>query len=213
MVIKLKNLAKTSQYFWKYRHLVDFSIWSRYLASANEAHRAFYPLFVKSEGMASIFEFGCASGPNLKRVLSECDLEFFFGVDINRKAIQIARNQEWSCSTCFHTELEPDILRSTLLKHDKLRFDLGIYDRVLYLLDADETHRHFESVTPMLSTVLIDDFHSDSHESNGVYHSKNYEKILSRFGFVLQTSEISQHLIRDDFFKNCAKRLVFRRGA
>ena len=79
--------------------------------------------------------------------------------------------------------------------------------------DADETHRHFESVTPMLSTVLIDDFHSDSHESNGVYHSKNYEKILSRFGFVLQTSEISQHLIRDDFFKNCAKRLVFRRGA
>jgi hypothetical protein len=213
MLVKLKKSVKTSQCFWKYRHLVDFSIWSRYLESANRAQRAFYPFFVNRERITSIFEFGCASGPNLRRILSESDLDLFFGVDVNTKAIQVAGNQEWSCATYFRTELDTDILRAILLEHDKTEFDLGIYDRVLYLLDIEETNRHFESVAPILSTVVIDDFHADSFESNGVYCSKNYEKILSRFGFVLSSSDSSEHPIRDDFFRSCAKRLVFRRVA
>lgn len=211
MFQKLKNVVKTRQWFWKYRHFLDFSVWSRYLESANQPHRVFYPAFVKREGIRSVFELGCASGPNLKCIASECDLDFFFGVDVNRRAIQLANAQDWSCPTYFRTELDADTLASTLHVHQRDRFDLGIYDRILYLLDTNQAIDHFELVAPMLSTVVIDDFHADSIQSNGVYYSKNYKTILSRFGFVLSTSAASQHPIRDDFFNQCARRLVFRR--
>lgn len=211
MFAKLKDAVKTRQWFWRYRHFLDFSVWSRYLESANQPHRAFYSEFAKRESITSVFELGCASGPNLKCISTECDLDFFVGIDINRKAIQLAKNQEWSCPVYFSTEVDSENVASTLRMYKRVRFDLGIYDRVLYLLDANQTVDHFELVAPMLSIVVIDDFHSDALKSNGVYYSKNYESILNQFGFVLSTSEISQQLIRDDFFAQCARRLVFRR--
>ena len=99
-----------------------------------------------------------------------------------------------------------------LSNHGIDRFDLAIYDRVLYLMDADTVEKHFAVFGSLLDQVIIDDFHNtDAIRTNGAYFTKNYKTILSKHGFGLNADEPSEHPVKELFFAENARRLIFKK--
>ena len=148
----LKNRVKTSQLFWRYRHLIDPGVWQTYHADHATKRRQFYANYMQREELRSVFEFGCASGPNLQNIINHLDSDasqdvekgdtltdhdtqplVIVGYDVNRKAIEMARAHLAADTRLFLDTLDVRQLAAFLSQHRFNRFDLAIYDRVLYL--------------------------------------------------------------------------------
>ena len=112
----------------------------------------------------------------------------------------------------FVDTLRPAELVMFLSDHGIDRFDLAIYDRVLYLMDADTVDKHFAMISSLLDQVIIDDFHNTgATRTNGAYCTKNYKTILDKYGFELDADEPSEHLAHEPFFQKNARRLIFKK--
>ena len=167
--------VKTSHFFWRYRHLIDSGVWQTYHADHAAKRREFYANYMQREGLRSVFEFGCASGPNLQNIVDHLDVDaaqdggmladrhdrrlIVVGYDINRRAIEMARAHLAADTRLFVDTLDVGQLAAFLSQHRIDRFDLAIYDRVLYLLDYDTANAHFEMVADFLEHIVVDDFH------------------------------------------------------
>ena len=213
MISLVKNFLKTNKYFWKYRHVIDKNVWSDYYASYHSNRRNFYSEYVNKAKFNSVFEFGCASGPNLKNTQSFSNRKIFcFGYDINIEAIKFARKNFDNRISFFTHVLDKLLLERKLQEWGLESFDFAIYDRVLYLLTEASVLEHFEKYGSLFGTLVIDDFHnSDFMDSNDAYQSKNYEEILMRYGFELIDNTKSEHIASDGFFERSARRLVFQK--
>ena len=227
----LKNKIKTSHFFWRYRHLVDPSVWRSYHADHVTERRRFYADYMRREGLRSVFEFGCASGPNLQSIIDHLDAGthqgaepnasqpdrhvpslIVAGYDINRKAVAVAQEHLAAETRLFVDELNERRLAAFLSRNRADRFDLAIYDRVLYLLDADAVDAHFKMLAGLLEHVVIDDFHhAGDARTNGAYFTKDYVALLGEHGFELVADEASEHPAREPFFEENARRLILRK--
>ena len=212
MIKNVKNYIKTNKYFWQYRQWFDKEVWASYLADSTSSRRDFYSDFVLKKKLKSVFEFGCASGPNLKNIRDNVSHEvYLFGYDINRAALKLARQSLGDYRTHFTNNIEDGELYDSIMSLGIERFDLAIYDRVLYLIDEETVKKHFTITADLVRYIVIDDFHSSiAQETNGVYFSKNYVEILGACGFEIKELNDSKHLVSDNFFKKTAKQLVFR---
>lgn len=209
----LKNKIKVNKTFWMYRHLLQKDIWLNYYDSYSDNRRFFYSKLVSKKKFRTVFEFGSASGPNLKNIELFCSHKtFLFGFDINKKAIAFAKNK-FDPKTSFFTHIITEAILNDKFKDWGIyNFDLAIYDRVLCLLSEEDVVKHFAKFSKYFSFLVIDDFHNFEFEDmNDAYKSKNYEKILSNFNFKLTVNEKSEHLISDEFFDKNARRLVFQK--
>ena len=81
------NLSKT-KFFWKYRHLYDPTVWESYREDYGSSRRKCYSDLIKKYKLKSVFEFGCASGPNYLSIKSNHPEIIFFGYDISISAIK-----------------------------------------------------------------------------------------------------------------------------
>ena len=172
----LKNRVKVSGFFWRFRHLIHSDVWLKYFESYTLGRRHFYSRFVSRELCNTIFEFGCASGPNLKNIeVYTTRATYSCGYDINKSAIEFAKKQFDPKRSVFLTRISESDLREQLFDWGFDAFDLAIYDRVLYLLSDREVFAHFSEYQGLLTTVVIDDFHnSQIKDSEGSYESKDY---------------------------------------
>jgi SAM-dependent methyltransferase len=84
--IVIVNTIKKSVFYWKYRHLFQRKVWENYLSDYLNDRRQFYKRFVEEYSISSVFEFGCASGPNYLTIKDS--IKYFFGFDISRAAIK-----------------------------------------------------------------------------------------------------------------------------
>ena len=211
MINQIKNYIKTNKYFWQYRQWFDKEVWASYLADSTSSRRNFYSEFVLKENFKSVFEFGCASGPNLKNIRDNVSSDvYLLGYDINKSALKLARQRFGDPNTQFTDNIENGELNNRAISLGGKRFDLAIYDRVLYLMDEEATKTHFMTTADLFRYIVIDDFHSSSaQETNGVYFSKNYIEILGACGFEIKELNVSKHLASDIFFEKTAKQLVF----
>jgi len=227
----LKNRIKTSHVFWRYRHLVDPGVWQSYHADHATERRRFYANYMQREDLRSVFEFGCASGPNLRNIVDHLDAGaaqdvenggmlagrhgrplIVVGYDVNRKAVEMARAHLAADTRLFVDTLDVRQLAAFLSQHRIDRFDLAIYDRVLYLLDQDTVDAHFGMVADLLEHIVVDDFHhAGEARTNGAYLTKNYVELLNTHGFELAAEEASEHPAREPFFEENARRLIFRK--
>ena len=92
VLASIKNRIKVSGLFWKFRHIVHGNIWSNYYESYTAKRRHFHSCFVGEESCNTIFEFGCASGPNLKNIeVYSNRATYCCGYDINKAAVEFAK--------------------------------------------------------------------------------------------------------------------------
>ena len=214
MLKKFNNLITNKKFYWKLRHLIKPNVWSIYYSDSQSKRRQFYSQFIQQNNLINIFEFGCGSGPNLFNIDKNVPWNlFYFGYDISSKAIKFAKKKSLKETYYFTSKISPEIITSKLDKWKIKKFDLAIYDRVLYLLSEYEIKKHFKTYKDYMNYLIIDDFHnSENKEKNDTYFSKNYESILVDFGFKLKRNEPSGHATGEDvFFKRNARRLIFER--
>ena len=214
MLKRLKDFIITKKFYWKFRHLISPKVWETYFEDSLTKRRDFYSSYIIDKNFQNIFEFGCASGPNLFNIDKNVPWNlFYFGYDISKKAIKLAQKKSPKDYYFFTTKISPKIINFKLNNWKIKKFDLAIYDRVLYLLSENEIKKHFERYKDYISNLIIDDFHnSETIETNNAYYSKNYEIILLEFGFKLKKNDPSEHIIgNDDFFIKNARRLIFEK--
>ena len=214
MLKKFKNFIINKKFYWKLRHLISPNVWLHYYENSASKRRNFYSEFIQIKNIKAIFEFGCASGPNLFNIDNNVPWDlYYFGYDISSAAIKYAREKTKINSYFFSTKISYKFFKSKLNYWKIKKFDLSIYDRVLYLLSEIEVRSHFEEYKEFMNFLIIDDFHnSNKKENNIAYFSKNYEKILVDFGFKLIKNEPSAHESgNEDFFKRNARRLIFEK--
>ena len=214
MLNKFKNKLKNTSFFWRFRHLIQADTWLLYYNDYVTERRNFYTQCVKKYKCNTVFEFGCASGPNLKNIeIGSPDKTFLFGVDVSKAAIEFAKDKFNPQTSFFSHKISERQIETKLAEWRYSFFDLAIYDRVLCLLTEKEISDHFSRFNNYLKVVVIDDFHnSQNTETNGKYTTRNYEDILANFGFQLVALETSEHLLGDDtFFAKNAKRIVFKK--
>ena len=214
MIEVIKNLLRTKKIYWKYRHILNSEVWETYYKNSYDKRRNFYSKYVYQNNLNTIFEFGCASGPNLFNIYKNIEWDInYFGYDISNEAIKFANNKLKKRTHFFTNKLNKESLNYKLNKWGKKKFDLSIYDRVLYLLSEKEIKEHFSEYKDYFSKLIIDDFHNSKFEDrNESYFSKNYEIILLSIGFKLIKNEASEHLIgNDNFYQRSARRLIFEK--
>ena len=214
MLKTLKNFLIYKKFYWKLRHLISPKVWSTYYSDGESKRRDFYYKFIQKNQLKTIFEFGCASGPNLFSIEKNIPWNlFYFGYDISSKAIEFAEKKSQKDSYFFTTKISPKIISTKLDNWKAKKFDLAIYDRVLYLLSENEIKKHFEKYKDYMTYLIIDDFHnSETKEKNEAYFSKNYEMILLKFGFQLKKNDPSEYIVGNDkFFIRNSRRLIFKK--
>ena len=214
MFKRLKDIIITRKFYWKLRHLISPKVWETYFEDSLTKRRDFYSSYIIYKNFKNIFEFGCASGPNLFNIDKNVPWKlFYFGYDISTKAIKLAQKKSSKDYYFFTNKISPKIVKLKLNSWKIKKFDLAIYDRVLYLLSENEVKKHFENYKDYISNLIIDDFHnSKTKETNNAYYSKDYEMILLEFGFKLKKNDPSEHIIgNDEFFIRNARRLIFEK--
>tara|TARA_B100001057_G_C22849123_1_gene950245 strand:- start:1398 stop:2036 length:639 start_codon:yes stop_codon:yes gene_type:complete len=211
-MLKIKNTLinsiKKSSFFWKYRDLFQRKIWDTYFDDSNSKRRTFYKEFIKQNNIKSVFEFGCASGPNYLTIKNH--VKYFFGYDISKGAIKkISNIVDKKSRIKFSTNLLG--IREFLNINKLNEFDLAIYDRVLYLLSEKQTLNHFNIYGNLFKYIIIDDFHSLEFLSDeeDYIRAKNYIDILGNFELVYSIK--SGHRSWNSFTKKTARILIFKK--
>lgn len=211
-MLKIKNFIvntiKKSVFYWKYRNFFQRKVWDNYLSDYKNKRRQFYNSFIEEYRINSVFEFGCASGPNYLAIKNS--IKYFFGYDISRAAIKKISNVVGKKSVVkFSSDLD-DIIE--FLKFNKLnKFDLAIYDRVLYLLSEKQILNHFKVYGNLFEYIIIDDFHSleSLTDEENYINTKNYIDILDNFKLINSFS--SSHKVWNQFTKKTAQVLIFKK--
>ena len=207
LIIFLENKFKKSKIYRKLRHLYDRNIWLKYINDSNSSKRDFYKIFVKENKVNSVFEFGCASGPNYLKLKHQID--YYFGFDISNSAISAAKNKiETSKKIIFSSELNE---YKKYLKQNNLNvFDMAIYDRVLYLLNEKEIKIHFKQHSNKFKYIIINDFFNEKkiNDNEGYLTTNNFSDALVNFSLIQMID--SKHSAWNNFTKDYAKILFYK---
>ena len=76
----------------------DNKVWEAYYHDSSKERREFYSIYIKEKKLDTIFEFGCASGPNLFHIDKNVTWDFYyFGYDVSLEAIKFARKKTLNC--------------------------------------------------------------------------------------------------------------------
>ncbi len=209
LYVLIRNSISKTKLFWKYRHLFQPQVWRSYKSDQDNLRRLFYSNFLKTNNLNSIFEFGCASGPNFFSIKKELEDIYFFGYDISIQAIKTVNYNSSNIKYNFTHKLSPKSLEEFIKKNNIDNFDLAIFDRVLYMIDQKTTRLIFNIYSKYFKYIIIDDFHSDNPcwDKEKYIFSKNYIDILDDYHF--QIIDIDDSQLPSSTAKKYAKRLIF----
>jgi SAM-dependent methyltransferase len=185
MTIKSRILRKiiSSSFFWEIRHLFQ----PDWIEHYDTAHKdiSFIINFVKDNNIKSVLDFGCASGSTLKKLKKFDQNILVYGVDINKKAIDYCNKKFkniFKDGFFFASKLRKDEIQEFLNKSNINRFDIIIFDRVLYCLD-DKSIFDVLDVIGESSYIFIDDFYKNENIKNFGYLHRNWDEILNYYSF------------------------------
>ena len=204
------NIAKTN-IFWRFRHIVQPDVWTSYKNDSLNIRRKFYSKFLKQHSLKSVFEFGCASGPNFFSIKNQMNEIYFFGFDISKKAIKSIGYDKESLRYFFTYNLKKTEIINYLKRNNLKTFDLAIFDRVLYMISEKRIKFFFSKYSDYYKYVIIDDFHAEKPrwDKEKYIYSKNYVAILNQFNYKI--IEIKDSELPSSTAKKYAKRLIFKR--
>lgn len=183
-----KKIALEGEKYWRDRKADDSRMdwrndggnWiEEYVASVDHPHRDLIIEALKSfDSFAGLIEIGCNAGPNLLRVQMAYPETQLAGVDINKPAIERAR------------ELLPKALLynapAKKLPFDDMSFDICLVDAVLMYADDDSIHPIISEMTRVTrrGIILVEWYDQKEHVKD--YHwARDYPSLLSMYGFDL----------------------------
>ena len=210
LITILKRKIISSSFFWKVRHFFQPSWIDSY---NNKVTSKFYFDFISENNISSILDFGCATGGLLYDLNKENPDLVSYGIDVNIKALD-ACNKKFKLVTnsdsafFFDQEVNPDNLNLFLKKNNLNKFDLIVFDRVLYCLNESAILSLLDSFADLTDKILIDDFEiSREFETQG-YNHRDWISLLEKFNF---KNTINLPTIYTKVNKANARTLIFQK--
>ena len=179
----------SSSLFWKLRHIVQPK-WILDYAKAKK-NITFIENLVSEKNIISILDFGCASGRTLFKIKEANPHIKIYGVDINEKAIDYCKNHAENYFTegyYFSSELNVKELLSFLKNHNLSKFDLIIFDRVLYCLGELKIADILKKIKDISLFIYLDDFCLSSDRKYIGYVHRDWINIFKKEGYDCQIS-------------------------
>lgn len=174
----------SSSLFWKVRHLVQPKWISNYAKAKKNI--SFIENLVSEENVKSILDFGCASGRTLFKIKEANPHIKIYGVDINRKAIDYCKDHAktyFNDGYYFSSELSKNELISFLKNHNLTKFDLILFDRVLYCLGEVQIADIIKKIKDVSSLIYLDDFCLPSNTKYIGYVHRDWINIFKKEGY------------------------------
>jgi ubiquinone/menaquinone biosynthesis C-methylase UbiE len=92
-IIEYYFFPRWQNLYWKWRHIYDPNWADNYLRTVYHPHRnQIIKAILKFQPVNSIAEIGCASGPNIIRLVKAFPNKRIIGVDISHRAIKLAKS-------------------------------------------------------------------------------------------------------------------------
>ena len=175
----------SSSAFWRIRHLVQPKWVSNY-AKANKNIAIIEDLLLEND-IKSILDFGCASGRMLFKIKEVNPNIKIYGVDINKKAIKYCKNyadnNHFNGGYHFSSVLNKNELYQFLDNNDLSKFDLIVFDRVLYCLNERQIINIIQIINNISSLIYIDDFYSSNSSTYIGYVHRDWINIFKKNGY------------------------------
>ena len=207
IINKIARKIASSIFFWRIRHLFQ----PNWILSYEEKDSSYILDIVKKYKCKTILDFGCASGKTLEDIKDVSPYNFYvYGIDINIAAINFCRNKfskKYNSGFMFNNHFDTKSLREFLLSNKKEKFDLMIFDRVLYCMDDKTLWSFFANACSFTNMIFIDDFDCQNSEYKSEYKHRDWSKILAKFNFklILKTETCYQKVD-----KASAKSMIFK---
>ena len=204
------DFLRSRSLYWKFRHLFEPSVWQVYQESATFDKCQYFSDFVVNHDVTSVFEYGCASAPNLINIAANVDKPVeLIGFDINSAAIKLAKK---TLPFGFFFSKKSHLFEF-LAQRNTPHLDLVIFDRVLYLLSDREIYNILTLLSGKARYMIIDDSHSDLISDHGSfpYPLRNYVDLFSEYSCL--NIDDSQHSAHQDNTLSFAKRIVLELSA
>ena len=192
MILKLDSFTKyikrkviSSPKYWKIRHFIEPSWVSAY---EHKKTNEFYFDYLKKSSFNSLLDFGCATGKTMYDLKLKFPDLLSYGIEINENALSRAEHifsniDNTGRSFSFQSKLNESDIKIFLKTHSLKRFDLAIFDRVLYCLSDKEINDIFLIVTKFVNEVFIDDFMYDQSFKGIGYKHRKWNEIFAKFDF------------------------------
>ncbi len=176
-------MKSTNQHkeYWAKRK-IDWN--QAYTSTADHPHRELIIQVLKEFAFMSLFEMGCASGPNLLRIQKEWSGLLLGGIDINEDAIAEAKRVLPRHKSRFMVEDVTDPYMS-----DK-SVDMILTDMVLIYVGKDKIDFTLSEIKRIARTgAVFCEFHHPSFlkrlglKLTSGYNAHDYKKLLKKHGF------------------------------
>lgn len=182
----LKEYFTSHPIFWRNRHLVNKNWFHGSFNDWDSPRRKLYQNLVLEEDIDSVFEFGCASGPNLYGILKYTPCKRVIGYDISKPSISYGLerfSEQFDNSRYFlSTKINKSMFKNQIV-------GLAIFDRVLCQMSNDLVRSHFDQYSKFYQRVLVEEFLGKTkfshhniwvHDIDSIMYSNGFELVWSR---------------------------------
>ena len=198
--------------FWRFRHLFQPGFIKNYIEKDTSYMEA---LILKLPNIYSVLDYGCATGTLLFNLKSKQDNLITAGIDINPKMLAYASKKFQKSPLhegdyIFLSELNEDALTLFMKRHGLKKFDVAIFDRVLFCIDLESINKIFYQVSKISDYIIIDDFNEEDilRIQKMDYTHRDWARILKKFNFLISEELESPY----PMVHGCkAKRMIFKK--
>lgn len=198
--------------FWRLRHLFQPGFIKNYIEKDTSDMEA---LILKLPNIDSVLDYGCATGTLLFNLKSKKNNLITAGIDINPRMLAYAskkfqRSSLFEGGYIFLSELNEDSLTLFMKKHSLQKFDVAIFDRVLFCIDLKSINKIFNQLSKVSEYIIIDDFCEEDilPIQKMDYIHRDWASILKRFNFLISEEFDSPYPL----VQGCkAKRMIFKK--
>lgn len=172
--------SRADKWYWKFRHVIDPK-WAESYVSSQSLEHSHRKLLVETISryapFASLFEIGCASGPNLFLIAQKFPDTTLTGIDISTRAVEKGRawfaekgiqNTSFSVGGFEHLSPIPD-----------KSFDIVISDATLLYADPEQMKKIAPDMIRIArKAIILVEQHTDDEPFYNSHWIHNYKNIF-----------------------------------
>ncbi len=178
--------TESDKFYWRFRHIFQDKNWAeKYISPETlekSRHKPLFQTITRHAPFQKVFEFGCASGPNLILLSKKFPETEFWGIDISKSAIKIGK-EHVAKNKISNVHLETGSI-GALKKFPDNDFDIVFTDAVLIYIGPEKVKEVLnELIRIAKKSIILVEWRNDKHHAYEADHwSYNWEMLFKELG-------------------------------